>query len=283
MIPIDIHVSRSKGRSKVKPTLHMLRKGGISVLQTSIFFFHFVGEYPILKGSTMGVKVSKEMERDNFSRFGQGIVGTASVILRDTLESFVPHKEIWNVVNNGTVQVRLNNHQKNFIKNAATDGYRHFDITLLYTLLRNVCSNLNNAATPNLPPPSQGWGKDPLPTDVTLSDDIERIRLLRNAVFAHLADSKLSKIEYKQYWGKLKDVCCRCTNNPRLHIFSRNYEVDLKDLEKYTVTEKDATEVIDLLSDMKGSYEIRYHRLNTKKKNNQIKLFIILACFCQYI
>ena len=30
--------SRSKGRSKVKPTLHMFGKGGISVLQTSIFY-----------------------------------------------------------------------------------------------------------------------------------------------------------------------------------------------------------------------------------------------------
>ena len=38
---IDIQVSRSKGRSKVKPTLHMLGKGGICVLQTAIFEIHF--------------------------------------------------------------------------------------------------------------------------------------------------------------------------------------------------------------------------------------------------
>ena len=35
MVPIDIQVSRSK----VKPILYMLGKGGISVLQTSIFLF----------------------------------------------------------------------------------------------------------------------------------------------------------------------------------------------------------------------------------------------------
>ena len=35
MIPIDTHVSRSG--SKVKPIVHMLGKGGISVLQTSVF------------------------------------------------------------------------------------------------------------------------------------------------------------------------------------------------------------------------------------------------------
>ena len=37
MIPIDYQISGSKGRLKVKPTLHMFGKGGISVLQTSIF------------------------------------------------------------------------------------------------------------------------------------------------------------------------------------------------------------------------------------------------------
>ena len=36
MIPIDIQVSRSK--VKVSPVLHMLRKGGISVLQTFLYF-----------------------------------------------------------------------------------------------------------------------------------------------------------------------------------------------------------------------------------------------------
>ena len=41
MIPIAIQVSRSK----VKPIIHMLGKGGISVLQTSIF----VGVMPLLE------------------------------------------------------------------------------------------------------------------------------------------------------------------------------------------------------------------------------------------
>ena len=38
MTPIDIQVSRSK----VKPILYMLGKGGISVLQTSIFFLNSI-------------------------------------------------------------------------------------------------------------------------------------------------------------------------------------------------------------------------------------------------
>ena len=52
MIPFDIQVSRSKGRSKVKPTSHMLGKGDISALQTSILF--------ILSGSRFSSKPSPD-------------------------------------------------------------------------------------------------------------------------------------------------------------------------------------------------------------------------------
>ena len=202
----------------------------------------------------MGALFSKEFEKDNYSRFGHGIVGTATGILRDVLESYVPHTDLLNVYNNTPVTPRLDARQRQLVMNAATDGYTDFDITLLYTLLRNICSNLRNPATPDLPAPSRGWGKDPLPTDVTLSDDIERIRLLRNGVFAHLPRARLSENVYKQHWGNLKDVCSRCTLNTRLQQFAKDYEQELKDLEKYSLQEKDAKDLLDRVSDMKGEY-----------------------------
>ena len=196
--------------------------------------------------------MSKELKRDNFCRFAQGIVGTSSVILRDVLESYVPHTDLLNVFNSRPVPIKLDAHQKILVMNAATDGYKDFDITLLYTLLRNLCCNLRNPASPDLPAPTQGWGKDPLPTDITLSDDIERIRILRNGVFAHLSQAKLSKTEYLHHWGQLKDVCIRCTHNPRLQRFAYDYEQELKELESYTLSEKDLKELLVIVSSMKG-------------------------------
>ena len=191
-------------------------------------------------------------EKDNFCKFGQGIVGPSSVILRDILESYIPCTDLLNIVNSRPVPLKLTNHQRQLIMSAATDGYQDFDITLLYTLLRNICSNLINPATPDLPAPTQGWGKDPLPSDITLSDDIERIRILRNRVFAHLPRAELTENEYKTHWGELTDLCKRCKHNTRLQPFGHDYEQCLKDLEYYKMTEKDIKDITDKLSNMQG-------------------------------
>jgi hypothetical protein len=47
-----------------------------------------------------------------------------------------------------------------------------FDFTLLYKLIRNLLTAI--------PPPTCGWGNKPLPGHLNETDDIERIRYLRN-------------------------------------------------------------------------------------------------------
>ena len=195
-------------------------------------------------------KVEPAKETVNFCRFSLGIVDTSPVVLRDILESYIPHTELQNVINNMPLwqkqrfEDRLTQPMKDLISNASTDGYKDFDITLLYTLLRNVCSNLRT--------PTQGWGNEPQPTDTTLSDDIERIRLLRNGVFAHMPRAKLTENEYTEHWGALMDVCHRCTIDSRLTSFGHDYEQQLKDFENQIWTEKEVTDTLDKVSEIEG-------------------------------
>ena len=213
----------------------------------------------------MSMRISNEepaKETVNFCRFSLGIVDTSPVVLRDVLESYIPHTELQNVINNmpprqkQRFEDRLTQPQKDLISNASTDGYKNFDITLIYAVLRNVCSNLSaysgSSATSNLPVPTQGWGNKPQPTDTTLSDDIERIRLLRNGVFAHMSCAKLTESEYTQHWGQLMDVCRRCTIDSRLTLFGHDYEQQLKDFENNTWTEKEVKATLDKVSEIEG-------------------------------
>ena len=210
----------------------------------------------------MGGKVSKEPEREYFCRFAQGIVGTSTVILRDVLRSYVPCTDLLDALNHRAVPLKLNKRQKDLVKNAATKGYKEFDISFLYYLLRNLCSNLSNLenltnpriSTENLPQPSKGWDKEPLPLNISLSDDIERIRLLRNEAFAHIPHAKLSKDEYDIYWGKLKDICSRCKSHYRLRQFKHDYKKELRHLEKYNPKDKKAEIIVNTVSEMHGNY-----------------------------
>lgn len=96
--------------------------------------------------------------------------------------------------------------------------YNSFDVTLLYTLIRNLCS---------LPCPAQGWGKEPKATDIQLSDDIERLRLLRNNYYAHATSAEISENEFKDIWSNLKLVISRIQSN-----YNKDYEEELKKIEQ---------------------------------------------------
>lgn len=56
--------------------------------------------------------------------------------------------------------------------------YEDFEISLLYTILRNICI---------IPEHKNGWGDVPLPIDKSVSANIERIRLKRNE-YGHSTD-----------------------------------------------------------------------------------------------
>lgn len=61
-------------------------------------------------------------------------------------------------------------------------NYSEFDLTLLYTLIRNVSA---------IPQHSTNWGNDPKPGDRGVSANIERIRLIRNK-YGHRSDTSLT-------------------------------------------------------------------------------------------
>lgn len=78
--------------------------------------------------------------------------------------------------------------------------YGRFDVTLLYTLIRNLCSSLK---------PTQGWGIDPKSADIQIGDDVERLRHFRNNYFAHANSSKISDTEFGGIWRNLKSAINR--------------------------------------------------------------------------
>lgn len=73
---------------------------------------------------------------------------------------------------------------------------KDLDISVLYMLLRKICTKL--------PPPKTGWGKPPQKGDNSESAFIERVRHIRNSISAHSTLGKVSDTDFQQYWGELE-------------------------------------------------------------------------------
>ena len=142
-------------------------------------------------------------DRTRFIRLSLVIIDELTPILRDLLHNEIQPKDICiKATKLDLPNVRAG--QSILLSNAKIEGYKNFDTTLLYTLLRNAC--------PNIPPPTQQWGgvhEMPLPNEITVGDDIERIRLIRNKVLAHIPEAAIQEKEFQEYWSTISDICTR--------------------------------------------------------------------------
>jgi hypothetical protein len=146
-----------------------------------------------------------EVDRTRFLKMTMVILEEVTPLLQHILyDQISPQQILSQVTRHHTVFKSLRAEQLMFVQNAKTDGYTKFDITLLYTLLRNLkCVKVTA--------PSHGWGTSQMPGtgDTTLGDDIERIRLIRNKVLGHTANPSMSEKEYRETISIIAMICKR--------------------------------------------------------------------------
>ncbi|XP_062602528.1 uncharacterized protein LOC134264249 [Saccostrea cucullata] len=94
--------------------------------------------------------------------------------------------------------LHLNDEQcaKLFPANKSNPSSEMFDVTMMYTMLRN--------RNPSIQAPTKGWGKTPETSDTRLTDDVERIRIYRNEI-GHATEAT-SKLEKKELEKKARDL-----------------------------------------------------------------------------
>lgn len=87
------------------------------------------------------------------------------------------------------------------INNAVSNGFDTFDVNLLYKLIRNL--QLVSS-------PTRDWDYpiDPMANELTLGDDIERIRRIRNAIL-HRGNTKVTHLELEETFKIFKDMAAR--------------------------------------------------------------------------
>lgn len=144
-------------------------------------------------------KYQSTQETANLARIVRIILGPCTDILRNVLA-----KEIKPFALSQKVKIFLANTPKNRkLQISRTQehllyhgNYSDFDISLLYFLLRNMCS---------IPPHVKRWGNVPDPLDRSLSANIERIRILRNESL-RFSGISLSNSEFERQWTNIFTV-----------------------------------------------------------------------------
>ena len=188
------------------------------------------------------VRISgSDEDRTRFFRVSLVIIEELTQILRDLLSNEVPPMKIYTKVKQSNYFQNLRPEQIIVIRNATTHGYHDFDITLLYTLLRNVCQTIL--------PPSKSWGVSNMPSpvkEITVGDDIERIRLIRNEVYGHISEAAMTETKFKDYWTTISGICTRMQN-----LLNKDYPKRLQEAKECTIdadTEKKYIELIKRLA-----------------------------------
>lgn len=169
-------------------------------------------------------KYDSNLETTNLARIARIILGPCTDVLRDVLrKEFQPSALSHNVK---TFIANLPKNKKPPINKTQEqlvyrENYADFDITLLYILLRNVCS---------IPPHINQWGNDPNPGDRSVSANIERIRIIRNKYYGHITEFSISVANFEQKWKKIFQIVKYLESylGTDIYMYYQNALTDLK-------------------------------------------------------
>lgn len=160
-------------------------------------------------------------DQRNFECVTVASVDFIKLPLKNILESHIKPVDLFKGINScpallsGKYKLRQDQLKLCFLQPQAIPYYTNFDVTLLYTLIRNLCPSLK---------PTKGWGKEPDDADIQIGDDIERLRLFRNNYYAHADSAAISDADFKDIWKNLNSV----VNRIQKYMYSKGHNVDYK-------------------------------------------------------
>lgn len=157
-----------------------------------------MGDIP---GPSTSPYFSPQKATDNFSRLCQLILTICSELFRDVLSHYISPTDLRSMLDKSKTKLEriLNADQKKLIYPAtggASLAAKDLDISVLYIILRNICS---------IPPHKKGWGNPPLKGDSSIAACIEIIRIQRNFVIGHSTSGKVDNVEFQSHWNELTD------------------------------------------------------------------------------
>ncbi|XP_073231127.1 uncharacterized protein [Porites lutea] len=146
--------------------------------------------------------------KDNFKRITRLLISGGTSLLREIFDSICPPSNLPTILSNPVTKNQLKAAKltmpqwHSLCPSPGMYGKSaDFDVTLLFRLLRTICS---------LTPPTTGWDALPVSTDHSLTADIARVKYYRNSVYGHVNQGmEIRDNEFKTLWQEISEALVR--------------------------------------------------------------------------
>ena len=194
-------------------------------------------------------------ETSNYARLCRLLVDVGSQVLRSTFDQIHPPVTLHKVMGSTSVHYALKSLRKKKVLNPTQWGKSYpsrstvssatFDITLLLVLLRNICG---------LNPPSTGWDCLPPATNISIADDIARVKYYRNSLIGYASQASMDDSSFSAYWQEVREALVRLGG---AHFRSEidNLEQDCMNPKLKKQLKKDDDSIKDKVEEIEGNVD----------------------------
>ncbi|XP_078329510.1 uncharacterized protein LOC111115061 [Crassostrea virginica] len=195
----------------------------------------------------------------NFARLCR-LVSICVELLRDVLRRYISEVSLYSELDAAKAKLtpKLYSQQKDLLYRKRKPGlsYDDLDITLLYTLIRNLCDDTHNLThgQKGMSPPQNGWGKLPSRQDRSLAANVERIRYFRNETYHRERDSVMDN-DFIVTWNKMRRVVEEIEKKLNNQINPTKYVDILKEIKDISMDPEETQKYIEEIERMKREQE----------------------------
>ena len=191
----------------------------------------------------------------NFQRITRLLISGGTSLLREVFDAIHPPSNLPTILSNPTTQKLLKGAKLTKLQwdclypsPGVYGKSADFDVTLLFRLLRTICS---------LVPPTTGWDALPASTDHSLTADLVRVKYYRNSIYGHVNQGMVIKDdEFPSFWQEISEALVRIAGNislPKKAAWQRAIDNLLND----PLTVEDERNVQELETWYKSDMEVK--------------------------
>ena len=180
---------------------------------------------------------------ENFQRLTRLLIGCGASLMREIFDAFCPPSQLPRKLSMPTTKSHLKAAKLTkpqwdclYLSPGVYGKSTDFDVTLLFLLLRSICS---------VSPPATGWDALPVSTDHSLTADLVRVKYYRNSIYGHKQDMEISNEEFVRLWQEVSEALVRLAKSISTEKETQWIEA-INDFLTDPLTEKDNRNVQEL-------------------------------------